>query len=425
MLSWTHLNTFEVLALLAMAGCTSAVQRVPEHPVQSVHQPATAFLQHLMRPWPAGSTEFALAVSNEKSQHVSTYDNALFALYLMRIGQRPQAARILGALARLQLDDGSLPFSFVWPAPDSGGVYVRNGATAWVGYAATEYLDADSGGPSRDVIVKLAHGVANYLLQHQIDAAGDLRDGLVLGGSGSYRLDLEGGEVREVFVPGDVLWASTEHNIDAFFFLRDFGRITADARFQVAAERIRKSLLERGWTSVDGQMARGFEKTSIDRAYALDCASWGALFLRAAGDDKRAETSLAAAEWRYHANEPRTRSTGHRPYAHANILANPELREHYRAQLAATNWDELAAVWPEGSAGVALAALRMGRRDRAREILEQLETLRQPNGGMPYFTIEVPFEFDTQPSLASTVWVELVRYELEHSPTQETLWRRR
>jgi hypothetical protein len=425
MLSWTHLLTFDALTVFLIVGCTAAVPRAPEHPHHETPQPKAAFLQHLIRPWPGPGGELALAVSNGSSERVSIYDNALLALYLMRSDQRPAAGRVLAALARLQLDSGALPFSFPWPKPDGSGVYVRNGATAWVGYAATEYLDADSGGPYRDVVIKLAHGIANYLLQQQVVLPGDTRDGLVLGGSGSYQLELADGQVREVYVPGDMAWASTEHNIDTFFFLRDFGRMTHDARFSTMAEQIRAALLSRGWMPADGQLARGFEPGGIDRAYALDCASWGALFLRAANDDKRAETSLAAAEWRYQAVDAHSGISGHRPYAHANILANAALREHYREQLSATNWDELGAIWSEGSAGVALAALRMGRRQRAQQILDQLEKLREPSGGLPYFTVDVPFEFDKQPSLAGTLWIELVRYELEHPEQAERLWRRR
>jgi hypothetical protein len=48
--------------------------------------------------------------------------------------------------------------------------------------------------------------------------------------------------------------------------------------------------------------------------------------------------------------------------------------------------------------------------------------LRAPDGGLPTFTAEVPVDFDRLPSLAGTVWIELVRYEIERGA--ETLWRR-
>jgi hypothetical protein len=70
---------------------------------------------------------------------------------------------------------------------------------------------------------------------------------------------------------------------------------------------------------------------------------------------------------------------------------------------------------------VALAALRAGHRDRAVAILNELERLREPGGGLPMMTVDVPYEFDRKPAVAGTVWVELVRAELEASAP--FLWR--
>lgn len=94
----------------------------------------------------------------------------------------------------------------------------------------------------------------------------------------------------------------------------------------------------------------------------------------------------------------------------------------FAGALPARTWDRLEAVWPEGSAGVALAALRVGRTARARTILDELEPLRRSDGALPAFTADVPFELDTRPSLAGTAWVELVRYELARGPDRPTLW---
>jgi hypothetical protein len=386
---------------------------------------AQTFLLGLVRPWPPSTGEHSLAVSSEVSQRVSSYDNALLAIYLLRHGQRPLAGAILSALATLQREDGALPFTFKWPAPEPGNDYVRTGAVAWVGYAAVEYLDSDRGGPARDRVVGLAHRIANFLIDRQFTRDGDPRDGLVLGGEGSFRLEVEAGQLRERYTPGPIDWASTEHNIDAYFFLRDFAKLTGDPRFQRAADRIREALVARGFMAAAGQLVQGFGQTGVDPAYALDCASWGALFLLAAGEPIRAETSLAAAEWRYRSHEPATGVFGHRPYAHAVIIENRALAEHFRGALSASNWDDVKGVWPEGSAGVALAALRLGRRERAQEILSALERLRTPGGGLQTFTAKLPVDFDTLPSLAGTVWIELVRYELERAAETETLWRRR
>lgn len=382
------------------------------------------FALGLMREWPPGKARGALATSSAQTQRVASYDNALLSLYLLRKGRRDDAGRVLAALAALQLEDGSIPFSFNWPAPEPNAVYVRTGAIAWVGYAATEYLDAEAGGFARAEITQMAHRIANYLLVHQFAVRDDPRTDFILGGSGAYRLEIVAGQVRETFVPGDVVWASTEHNIDAFFFLRDFGTMTGDGRFSDAAARIRAALVGRGWMPAAGQLARGFHAAGLDPAFALDCASWGALFLRAAGDDMRAETAWASADARFLSRSPEHKVFGHRPYAHAPVIENVALAARLLPNVPGNNWDGLEGVWAEGSAGVALAALRLGRPHRAREILDRLEALRAPSGGLPTFTTVVPFEFDADPSLAGTLWSELVRYELEREDGRELLWRR-
>ncbi|HEY2734227.1 MAG TPA: hypothetical protein VGI70_09585, partial [Polyangiales bacterium] len=270
-------------------------------------------------------------------------------------------------------------------------------------------------------IVRLAHGAAKYLLDRQLERAGDLRDGLVLAGTGAVQLELDGDRVRERYTPGEVTWASTEHNLDAYFFLRDFAALTGEERFARAAERIRVALLERGFSASAGQLVQGFSAEALDASDALDCASWGALFLLAAADRVRAENALANAEWRYASHDPASGARGHRPYAHMPIIANPALAAHFDT-LRARNWDDVDGVWPEGSAGVALANLRLGRRERAEEILQQLDRLRDASGGLPTFSADVPIDFDRLPSLAGTVWVELVRAEIARG---EVLWRRR
>jgi hypothetical protein len=412
-----------LVTLWLLPACVHPLSPGPTHSAAGPRGDAEQFLKQLVRPWPGETAKFALAVSSQVSQRVSSYDNALLALYLLRRGEREQAALLLQALGALQREDGGLPFTFKWPQPELDNPYVRSGAVAWVGYAAVEYLNADRGGPARDAIIRLAHGVARYLMDRQVAGADDPRAGLVRGGIGAFELEFSHGEARERYTPGEVAWASTEHNIDAYFFLRDFAQLTGEARFAQAAQRIGAALLTRGFSSEAGQLVEGISAAGVDRAYALDCASWGALFLLAAGDSLRAETALGGAEWRYRSREPATGATGHRPYAHARIIANVALAEHY-SELGVSNWDDVEGVWPEGSAGVALANLRLGRRARAEEILAELEKVRAPEGGMPTFTADVPLDFDRLPSLAGTVWVELVRYELERDAGAEVLWRR-
>jgi hypothetical protein len=403
----------------------SAAEASPQAvPAREPDGTANDFILRHVRPWPPEKPEFALAVSNEQSQRVSSYDNALLALYLMRSGQRPLAGKILAGLATLQRSDGTLPFSFAWPAPDPHELYVRTGAVAWVGYAAVEYLDSEPGGAARAKVVGLAHRLAQYLLDRQVSRPGDTRDGLVLGGYGSYRVELQGGEVREVYAPGEVDWASTEHNIDSYFFLRDFARVTQAKRFEVGADRIRSALLSRGFMPDAGQFVQGFDASRRDVALALDCASWAGLFLLAAGDEALAAVAVRSADTHFASRERQSGVLGHRPYAHAKVVADPKVAARVRAQLPSNQWDAVAGVWPEGSAGVALAQLRLGNRRRAEQILEQLDRMRTKQGGLPTFSMAIPYVFDAEPSLAGTLWVELVRDEFKREDLREMLWRR-
>lgn len=221
---------------------------------------------------------------------------------------------------------------------------------------------------------------------------------------------------------GSVQWVSTEHNIDAFFFLRKLAATAGNSTYAAAAERIERALVVRAWLPDAGQMTRGIDVSGPDRHLALDCASWGALFLCAAGERLKAETSLAVARTRYASRDPATSARGCRPHAHAPLFENRVLADFFRSRIPVDDWDRVEGVWPEGTAGVALAALRLGDREAAQRLLSDLEPLRGADGALPAFTREIPFELDAQPSLASTLWVELVRFELVRPAGRATLW---
>src|SRR5438067_1592804 len=80
------------------------------------------------------------------------------------------------------------------------------------------------------------------LLAHQVTSPGDARDGLVCGGMGTIHYDLEGDAIREVFEPGEIRWASVEHNIDAYFAFRALARVTEAPIYAQAARRIAAAL---------------------------------------------------------------------------------------------------------------------------------------------------------------------------------------
>jgi hypothetical protein len=398
-------------ALLGAAACRATTRVAPPHAPGD-------FLDGALRERGRG----LLAVTDPDANRFAIYDSALAALVLLRRGRRDDAGRLLAGLSALQYDDGALPFSFTGAGPDRVR-FVRAGAVAWVGYAAAEYLDADVvAGRDRDLALHLAHQAAGYLLRARVAAPGDPRDGLIAGGEGDLRYEISDGKVHEAIEPGALAWVSVEHNIDAYFFLRALARVSDTADYAEAATRLGSTLIARAWHDARGQFARGVGTHGRDDLLALDCAAWGAVFLVATGDQDRARIAFATAEQRYASRDPHTGATGHRPYAEGPVFEDPRLQRFYQRSLPAPTWERIAAVWPEGSAGVALAALRTGRADRAREILDAIEPLRLAGGAMPTFTLEVPFTFDTDPSVAGTAWVELVRFELARDGNRPTLW---
>ena len=414
-----------VWALSVFLSCAhSAVPapgRVLESEVSRGHD-AKSFLTASLRSWPREDSTGLIALSDPRGSRVATYDSALVALVLIRAGDRERASRVLEALLGLQEKDGGLPFSFTLPAPDPASRYERSGAIAWVGYAAAEYLDSDRGGPRREIAFSLAHRAAAYLLAHQVNRAGDPRDGLVRGGAGTYRYEIDGATVREALEPGDVTWASVEHNVDAYFFLRALARVADSRVYAEGARRIAGALTAHGWSADRGQLVAGLDAGGPDLTPALDCASWASVFLGAVGATGRAETAFFVADGRYASADPASGVPGHRPYASGPLYSDEALMRHFAGALRVDRWEHLDAVWPEGSAGVAFAALRAGHPERARAILDAIEPLRAADGSLPESTAAVPFVLDTLPSVAGTAWAALVRFELDRPTDRPTLW---
>jgi hypothetical protein len=212
-------------------------------------------------------------------QRSFVYDDALAVLAFLGANRADAARTILTQLARLQSTDGSLPFSVDDYLGHVADDYTRSGALAWVGYAAVQYEFETGSGEFRP----LAEGIARYLESLQVTraneySADDPRYGSVLGGQGQYDSGYN-------YIDAPVTFASTEHNIDAYFFFRDLGYLTSrDAatgdQYSRVAELIKQSLLTRFWDAADQRFYQGVSLGGPDRGLALDLSSWGALLLR-------------------------------------------------------------------------------------------------------------------------------------------------
>jgi hypothetical protein len=361
------------------------------------------------------------------------YDGALAALAFSLAGDRVTASRILQALVRVQRSDGSFWFSYSgdvsWPdEADHEMAIIRSGATAWVGYALSFYLegqpppDSPRAERERDRFLATARRIADFLLTLRVADAPHAR-GLLRGGRGVVRLTVDPARktVQEVYQDGPVRWISTEQNISSFFFLASLHRVSGEPRYGAAAQEIRQRLLGSLWQEDLGQFAQGFrEDGRLDRTLALDCASWGALFLVAAGETDKAARALATADRLYQNRHGAV--AGHRPYHDRPIYDDPRVQRVLMPAAPDARWRDLAIVWAEGSLGVALAHLRRGDVDRAREIVGEIAKMREGDG-IRHATREVAYELSASPSVAGTAWHVIVEEALR-APRARGVWAR-
>ena len=365
------------------------------------------------------------------------YDNALAALAAIVMGDRDRAAYALHAVTRTARPDGSFWFGYNtandWPSEtDHESALVRAGAISWVGYALSFYLEqyptcsSDDRGCTRERagFLDAAVRAADYLLSLQVQDPLDVHDGLVRLGAGEIALSYEadGDRIVELYTDRLQLGISTENNISTWFFLRRLAAVTGSDRYSRAANSIRRALLAAVWNDQLGQFNQGVTSTGDpDPLLALDCASWGALFLAAIGEGDKADRSLATVELRYGSRDGA--HVGFRPYADTPVYANAEVGHFFFPSDPRKKWEDLPLVWPEGTLGVAFALLRHGERDEARRVVENLGTLRAPGGGLPYASRDVPFHMTAAPAVASAAWLVIVIEALSGNPVAEEFWK--
>lgn len=321
------------------------------------------------------------------------YDDAVAVLAFLAGGEDDRARRVLAGLASIQAADGSLPFSFDTAAGVVASPVRRSGALAWAGYAAVRY-EAETGDGQFRVF---AEALGDYLLGLQVNtangySAGDQRYGSILGGP-------------------DVTWASTEHNVDAYFFLRDLGRLPgAGQQYAPAANAIADSLVFHHWDYWRRRFFTGVTTSWPDPTRALDVSSWGGLFLLAIGrSDLAVQAAATLGEFaisgksvassvdldRYNATYAAPGPfAGYRAYAGDPGTENPP--DH---------------VWAEGSWGALLLRARLGEDVNADVAsLVALQSV-DPAGG--YLQVSegrraAPYEFHVWPAVAPTAWAVMV-----------------
>lgn len=288
-----------------------------------------------------------------------SYDDAVGAIGLLLWGDVDRARAILQALSGLVDEQGRIGFSYN-TANNFSHLLYKTGTIAWVGYAMALF-ERMTGETQFQVA---AQAIADYLLTLQ-----DTNPATPSYGS------LKAGPTEAVY--------STEHNIDAYFFLREIGSLLSNASYLNTATEIENSLLAHHWNE-----AGHFDQGVGDPSYALDASSWGAIFLNAVGEIAKAQSALSFVESTFRNTQTITGTpqtvTGYAPYAQD-------------------------VVWGEGSLGVATAYRKLGMEAQADAIVTEMLRLRGLNGGlyyaMPTTTVVTGDVFYEWESVASTGWL--------------------
>ncbi len=369
------------------------------------------------------------------------YDQALTLIARSMLSQPEEAEEIGHFVAGFQnsgqlptLDPGSFGFSFngqgFWGEKDNfyDMNYLRGGANGWLGYGYLFYSRQYSDTQFLSVMTR----TADYLLTLQVEDESDFRNGLFTGGYGRW--------YENLWFPGDREWVSTEHNIDIYFFLRDLGLMTGDERYTNAANLLKENL-PRLWDEDKLRLDQGAGTGGRDHVDALDAASWGAMYWIATDNITRAMSSLEYAENAY-------RNT---VIVSNTLTASPEITiwgyKPYTGTVDEYPWSPENVVWSEGSLGVAMANLKLGRTlveqcddfrgysyiHRAQDIVAEMEKLQEldPGGGLFYaaysgsavltHTEEIT-DFARAPSAAGVTWLLMVQQAMQDKTLRDAFW---
>jgi len=364
----------------------------------------------------------------------SLYDNALAVIAFSMVGEYALAERIIEASSRVLSPDNDLWFSFnthnSWPNKnDHSGAIIRSGASAWLGYAITFYLKTrlaenpnllqqDHAAMNH---LKLAQSITDKILLRQITDQADPRYGYFTGGEGrySYRWNKEANDVEEYFIPGPIQWASIEHNIDIYFLLRDLVLLTGNKKYASSANTLKQSMVKNSWNPESGQLNRGQRLDGADTAKALDCASWGAVFLQAVGENSKAEISLDSAANYFVTSK---NHHGYKPYFDLVLYEDPEINALFYPDAPENNWNDFSMIWTEGSLGVAMAYLKLDNKKTAMDLIKAMVDLQDKEGGLPYATENLRYQFSDNSSVAGTAWLVMVIAALEDEKNLRLFW---
>ena len=321
------------------------------------------------------------------------YDDALALIAALALGHFSDARALGETLQALISPRGEIGFSVqLGEEPFYDREYVRAGVMAWAGYALARF-DLETG---EHRFREAAGRIADTLLASRLHIAGDPRSGLILAGRGRWT-----DHFRTFDTAFTADYCVAEHQFDTYFLLRTLARVEPENRrwadeAHALAVRIDGSL----WLP-EGRFATAVTERGPVGSPALDAAgAWGALYLVETGDFVRAHAAMRYVRERFPVHVEGL--DGFAPF-HGGSPDHPGV--DFSNMLSA-----------EGTAGVALALLRLGERGAAQRLATSLAALQGMSPSGVLYAYPGDEEFPELPSVASTAWLLFLQLELAGRP---------
>ncbi len=309
------------------------------------------------------------------------YDQALAIIAFSKAGERETARKLLKGLASVQLEDGSLYFSYNLdgssPYPAEGDRRYA-GAISWVALAATHY-QAEFG--SKEFVtfnLKLLQWLRSEIKPFTIN--------------GTYHEAVRFGPTDVSVSPwNEKETVALEHNLDAYSAYTHFAKLNPDYEWKMEIASIRKFILAM-WDKSRSHFWSGANletgKINKEELY-LDNQTWSLLAL----DFDSLKEIDAHEALSINCEQLYVEHEGISGFIDSKPTNSPGKYEF---------------VWSEGTLGQVMAMEKTGIEcglKKAKELLSSVKKMKKADGGIGYATTTTNPDFTTSSSVAGTAWM--------------------
>lgn len=332
------------------------------------------------KPWPELGNN--LVHSFEGGQLASVtflYDQALSVMSALAMNDLTEAQKFVQGMCLAQTSGGANDGAFLDNVTTTTGLpdefRYRTGIHAVCTDSLLNYIGYLSAGSEKTELTSRAVRALSWMETRRV-TEGDLVN-LYRGGMGDL--------VSDVFDASfEILWCSTEHNIDAWYCLIDAAKVLDDFSYQLKANNLRSAMLSFLWDSANNRFYQGRHPDgSADTADPLDTNSWGSTWLTSVGESAKAVQALVNCD---NFSESDLGATGY-----TNWYAQPAFPS------------PTTLVWFEGTCGVAIAQYKAGQASLAEQTLQGIIGIQAVDGSFTYSTRNAPSQdMNDSPSVAST-----------------------